>query len=102
MISNSVPGLTKTLVKQLAKFAGEMRTAFTTLQTPISYSPRRSIAFAREIVDLKAMGFTDENAVITSAFKSKLYDAASEEYRQRITEIAGACFGNIDPTKNLL
>lgn len=102
MISAAVPGLKKQLVKQLAKFAGEMREAFVTLQTPISYSPRRSIAFAREVLDLQMMGFSDEAQIITSAFRSKLYDAASEEFKQRLTEIANACFGGIDPTKNLL
>lgn len=99
LISNAAPSLSKKLIKSLAKFAGEMRNAFTSNQTPISYSPRRSIAFAREVEDLFAMGFKDEQEVISIAFKSKLYDAASEEFRQRITEIANSTLGGVDPTK---
>jgi cobaltochelatase CobS len=101
LIGDSVPGISKTLINKLVKFGGEMRQAFVTGQTPISYSPRRSVAFAREVFDLQQMGYKDETVALTAAFKSKLYDAASEEFRQRITEIANACFGGIDPTKSL-
>ena len=101
LINTMVPGLKQTLVEKMAKFGTEMRKAFTTNQTPISYSPRRSIAFAREVLDLQSMGFKDEGQVLTAAFRSKLYDAASEEFRQRLTEIANASFGGIDPTKSL-
>jgi len=97
LISSCSPSLTKKLVTSLAKFAGEMRNAFVSNQTPVSYSPRRSIAFAREVEDLFAMGIGDEGTALSMAFKSKLYDAASEEFRQRITEIAAASLGNIDP-----
>ncbi len=102
MLGRYVPGLNKTMLKKIAKFAGELRNAFTTGQTPIGFSPRRSVAFAKEVVDLQAMGFNDETAVLTSAFRSKLYDAASEEFRQRLTEIANAVFSGIDPSRNLL
>lgn len=101
LVSSSVPTLAKKLVGRLAKFAGEMRNAFVTNQTPISYSPRRSVAFAREVEDMFSMGFKDEKEVLSAAFKSKLYDAASEEFRQRITEIASATLGGIDPTKGI-
>lgn len=99
LINTAAAGLSKTLVKKLSKFASEMRAAFISGNTPISYSPRRSVAFAREVIDLMDMGFKDEAKVLATAFKSKLYDAASEEFRQRITEIANACLGGgIDPT----
>jgi cobaltochelatase CobS len=101
LINSAVPGLNKTLVSKMTKFGAELRQAFITNQTPISYSPRRSIAFARETRDLMAMGYKDETVALTAAFRSKLYDAASEEFRQRITEIANACFGGIDPTNTL-
>lgn len=102
LIDNATHGLSKSMLKSLVKFGKELREAFVTGQTPISYSPRRSVAFAREVCDLMGMGYKDEKAVLTAAFKSKLYDAASEEFRQRITEIANACFGGgIDPTKSL-
>ncbi len=101
LISNSVPGLTKKMVVMLAKFAGELRNAFVTNQTPVSYSPRRSVAFAREVDDMFSMGFKDEQQVLATTFKSKLYDAASEEFRQRLTEIANASLGCIDPTKGM-
>ena len=102
LIDNATHGLSKSMLKALVKFGKELREAFVTGQTPISYSPRRSVAFAREVCDLMGMGYKDEKAVLTAAFKSKLYDAASEEFRQRITEIANACFGGgIDPTKSL-
>lgn len=101
LIRRQVPGLKKVLVTKLAKFAGEMRQAFVQGQIPVSYSPRKSIAFAREVFDLNAMGFTDEGAVLTAAFRSKLYDASSEEFQQRLTEIANASLGNIDPTREL-
>jgi len=101
LISSSVPSLSQKLVGKLAKFACEMRNAFTTNQTPVSYSPRRSVAFAREVADLFAMGYKNEQEVLTAAFRSKLYDAASEEFRQRLTEIANASLGGIDPTQGL-
>jgi cobaltochelatase CobS len=101
LINTQVPGLAKTLVNKMVKFGVEMREAFVTGQTPISYSPRRSVAFAREINDMFDMGYKDENLAVTTAFKSKLYDAASDEYRQRITELANAAFGSIDPTKTM-
>lgn len=101
LIKAQVPSIGKQLLTKMVKFGVEMREAFVTGQTPISYSPRRSVAFAREINDLFDMGYTDEAIVVTTAFKSKLYDAASEEYRQRITELANAAFGNIDPTKTI-
>lgn len=100
LISSSVPGVGKGLLSKLVKFGVEMRQAFVTGQTPVSYSPRRSVAFAREVMDLQALGFNEGQAV-TAAFKSKLYDAASEEFRQRLTEIANAAFGGVDPTKTL-
>ena len=101
LINSSVPGLKAALVNKMVKFGAELRQAFVTGQTPISYSPRRSVAFAREVSDLMDMGYKDETVALTAAFRSKLYDAASEEFRQRITEIANACFGGIDPTKTL-
>jgi len=101
MINSKVPGLAPQLVEAMVKFAIEMRQAFVTHQTPISYSPRRSVAFAREVQGLMFMGYTNETTALTAAFRSKLYDASPEEYRQRITELANACFGSIDPTKVL-
>lgn len=101
LINSSVPGLKAALVSKMVKFGAELRQAFVTGQTPVSYSPRRSVAFAREVSDLMDMGYKDETVALTAAFRSKLYDAASEEFRQRITEIANACFGGIDPTKTL-
>jgi cobaltochelatase CobS len=101
LINRAVPSLNKKIVERLAKFGMEMRDAFTRLETPISYSPRRSIAFARAVEDFEAMGIKDEGVVFSLTFKSKLYDAAPEEFRQRITEIAKASFGKIDPTATL-
>ena len=101
LIRSAVPGLKAALVNKMVKFGAELRQAFITQQTPISYSPRRSVAFAREVSDLMDMGYKDETVALTAAFRSKLYDAASEEFRQRITEIANACFGGIDPTRTL-
>jgi MoxR-like ATPase len=101
LISSAVPGLDKNLLTKLGKFGTEMRKAFTQGETPISYSPRRSVAFAREIESLLSMGFTDMSTVVSTAFKSKLFDAASDEFRQRLTEIANNALGGIDPTKSL-
>lgn len=102
LIKTVVPGMANDLVQRMAKFGNELRTAFTSGQTPVSYSPRRSLAFAREVEFLQGLGFTDEKAILSTAFKSKLYDAASEEFRQRITEIANASLGGIDPNKTVL
>jgi cobaltochelatase CobS len=102
LIKDEVPGLANELVQRLAKFATEMRAAFVSNQTPVSYSPRRSVAFAREVDFYYEMGFKDEAKILSTAFKSKLYDAASEEFRQRITEIANASLGKIDPTKTVV
>jgi cobaltochelatase CobS len=101
LIKSQAPALKVAMVKQLAKFAVEMRTAFTSGQTAVSYSPRRSVAFAKELESLFRMGFTDEKTVISTAFRSKLYDASPEEYRQRVTEIANNVFGGVDPTIDL-
>lgn len=101
LITNSVPGLAKAIVQRLAKFANELRVAFVKGEFPVSYSPRRSVAFARAVDDFTNMGIKDQKTVLSLAFKSKLYDAAGEEYRQRITEIANASLGGVDPTITL-
>jgi cobaltochelatase CobS len=101
LITSIVPTMAKEMVQRLAKFGTEMRQAFVTGQTPISYSPRRSMAFAREVIDLMEMGFKDEKRILSCAFKSKLYDAAGEEFRQRLTEIANNSLGGIDTNKEL-
>lgn len=98
LIKSQAPTLDAKLVKTLAKFAVEMRNAFTSGQTAVSYSPRRSVAFAKEIESLFGMGIKDEKVAVATAFCSKLYDASPEEYRQRITEIASNVFGGVDPS----
>ena len=92
LIASVAPTLNKKLIEQLAKFSEEMRQAFVRMETPISYSPRRSMSFARQIEDLDAIGIKDQPTAISLAFRSKLYDAAPEEHRQRITEIANNVF----------
>ena len=92
LLSRVAPTLNKKLTEQLAKFSEEMRQAFVRLETPISYSPRRSMSFARQVEDLMAIGISDQPTAISMAFRSKLYDAAPDEHRQRITEIANNVF----------
>jgi cobaltochelatase CobS len=96
LIERVAPSISDKLAQMLAKFANEMRVAFVAGETPISYSPRRSLAFARMIADLKGMGVTDEPTAISIAFVSKLYDATPDEHRQRLVEIARAAFGGVD------
>lgn len=101
LISKSAPTLSKTLVAKLAKFGAEMRAAFVKLETPITYSPRRSIAFARAVEDFSAMSKMDQRTIMSLVFKSKLYDAAPDEHRQRLVEIAKATLVDIDPAITL-
>ncbi len=106
LIKSKVPGLNASLLTNVTRFAGEMREAFVKGEIPISYSPRRSIAFARK-VDL-LMSMTKNNAkplsetdAVGMALRTKLFNAAPNEFRQRITEIARNVFGNVDPTKSI-
>lgn len=92
-------GSKKTVATKLAKFANEMRAAFTKGELPVSYSPRRSVAFARAVEDYKSMGLAINGASLTDeqvfdlALAGKLMQATPQEHRQRLTEIARTCLG---------
>lgn len=101
LLSDAAPGLSKVMLGKMVKFGAEMRAAFVKGEVAVSYSPRRSIAFARAVDDFQNMGITDETTAVSMAFREKLYDAASDEFRQRITEVANAAFGAVDPTIKL-
>lgn len=95
LLERVAPTLKKATIKMLAKFGNEMRQAFIKLETPITYSPRRSMAFARAVEEFRNMGIKDEALVMSLVFRSKLYDAAPDEHRQRITEIASNVLGGV-------
>jgi cobaltochelatase CobS len=93
----------KNVVKRMAKFATEMREAFVKAEIPISYSPRRSVAFARateDFVEVLGKGRLDD--AMSLALQQTVYDASPEEFRQRIVEIARASLGGtVNPTIKL-
>ena len=83
------------VARKLAKFASEMRAAFVKGELPVSYSPRRSIAFARAVEDYLAIlpaGATLETAC-DLALAGKLMQATPNEHRARLTEIGRTCLG---------
>ena len=94
LIHTSV-GVKKQVSKKLAKFASEMREAFVKGELPVSYSPRRSVSFARAVEDYMALlpaGATLE-AACDLALAGKLMQATPNEHRARLTEIARTCLG---------
>jgi cobaltochelatase CobS len=95
LIKSSVPGLKVALVKKLAKFATEMRSSFINNNMPISYSPRRSMAFAHAIADFSAMGM-EEGKAKSVAFCQSIFDSAPVEFKQRIAELAQLTLSDID------
>lgn len=86
-------GMSKTTAVKLAKFATEMRAAFTRRELPISYSPRRSIAFARAVEDYREMLGCNFEVAASLALDGKLRQATPEEHRPRLAEIARTCLG---------
>ena len=102
LIKSQAPGLKAATVEKIVKFGSELRKAFTSGETPISFSPRRSVAFARHVEDLQAIGIKSEALCISIAFRSKLYDAAPEEHRQRLLEIGKAKLVDLDVDAALL
>src|SRR6185437_13999438 len=75
-------GLKATMAKLLAKFAHEMRAAFVNGELPVSYSPRRSVAFARAVedyLDMLPAGATQYTALLL-ALHGKLVQATPREH----------------------
>lgn len=90
--SNS--GLKAAMAKRLAKFASEMRAAFINGELPVSFSPRRSVAFARAVEDyLSMLPAGNEDTAITLAITGKLMQATPREHLPRLTEVARASLG---------
>lgn len=83
-------GVKAGIAQKIAKFATEMREAFVKREIPISFSPRRSLAFARAVEDYAAMlpSAATEDEAVTLALHGKLIQATPEEHRARVTEIA--------------
>jgi cobaltochelatase CobS len=102
LISQNVT-LAKPMIKRMAKFATEMRQAFIKAEIPISYSPRRSVSFARATEDfLGVLGHNNMDKAMSLALQQAVYDAAPEEFKQRIVEIARSALGaTIDPTTTI-
>lgn len=94
-------GLAEDVVNKLVKFAAEMRNAFTRGEIPVSYSPRRSLAYAKKVDMLlaataksaKPMSVEDACGI---ALSSTLLAAAPVDYQQRITEVAKNVFGAVN------
>lgn len=84
-----VTGISKKVAKSLALFAKEMRAAFVGQQIPVSFSPRRTISFAKCWISLTSVGYDQVEAMEVS-LRACLLDACPEEFRQRVTEIASA------------
>jgi cobaltochelatase CobS len=93
-------GIKKGLRAKLAGFATEMRQAFVRNELPVSYSPRRSVAFARAVeryVD-SVPNITEVQAV-TMALRGKLFEATPPEFQQKLTELAKVSINSaIDPS----
>jgi cobaltochelatase CobS len=96
LLKSQAPSLKASVIETIVKFGSELRKAFVSGETPISFSPRRSVAFARHVEDLTGYGLKDEKLCMSMAFRSKLYDAAPEEHRQRLLEIGRAKIAGLD------
>jgi cobaltochelatase CobS len=94
-------GLSKTIRNRLAKFSTEMRESFKRGEIPISYSPRRSIAFAKAVEDYMNIANLPFDAAASLAIQEKVVDPAPVEFRQRVMEIAGAALGNVNVTVDI-
>jgi len=99
----SATSLSSGLIKRMSKFSTEMRHAFVKAEIPISYSPRRSVAFARAVEDyLAILGKAEEDKAMSLALQQTVYDASPDEFRQRIVEIARSSLGGqVNPTVSL-
>lgn len=103
LIKRVVPGLPASVVTKLAKFGTELRAAFVKQEVPISYSPRRSLSFARAVETYLGLFRGDANAetkAIDLALAGKLVCATPEEFRPRITELARTSLGVSGATAN--